>query len=34
MDKALDEAKLPKESEDFLRGFFHHMATFLMNTPT
>src|SRR6185295_9020455 len=33
MDKALDEAKLPKESEDFLRGFFHHMATFLMNTP-
>src|SRR4030095_13870302 len=29
MDKALDEAKLPKESEDFLRGFFHHMATFL-----
>jgi hemoglobin len=34
MDKALDEAKLPKEAEDFLRGFFHHMATFLMNTPT
>ena len=34
MDKALDEAKLPRESEDFLRGFFHHMATFLMNTPT
>ena len=33
MDKALDEAALPKESEDFLRGFFHHMATFLMNTP-
>jgi hemoglobin len=31
MDKALDEARLPKESEDFLRGFFHHMATFLMN---
>ena len=34
MDRALDEAKLPKESEDLLRGFFHHMATFLMNTPT
>jgi hemoglobin len=33
MDHALDEAKLPKESEDFLRGFFHHMATFLMNAP-
>jgi hemoglobin len=34
MDQALDEAKLPKESEDLLRAFFHHMATFLMNTPT
>jgi len=34
MDRALDETKLPKESEDLLRGFFHHMATFLMNTPT
>ena len=34
MDRALDEAKLPKESEDLLRGFFHHMATFLMNAPT
>ena len=34
MDQALDVAKLPKESEDLLRGFFHHMATFLMNTPT
>ena len=34
MDRALDEAKLPKESEDVLRGFFHHMATFLMNAPT
>lgn len=32
MDRALDEAKLPKESEDLLRGFFHHMATFLMNS--
>jgi hemoglobin len=34
MDRALDETKLPKESEDLLRGFFHHMSTFLMNTPT
>ena len=34
MDRALDEAKLAKESEDLLRAFFHHMATFLMNTPT
>ena len=34
MDQALEVAKLPKESEDLLRGFFHHMATFLMNTPT
>jgi hemoglobin len=34
MDRALDEAKLPKESEDLLRAFFHHMSTFLMNTPT
>jgi hemoglobin len=33
MDKALDDAQLPKESEDLLRGFFHQMATFLMNTP-
>ena len=34
MDRALDEAQLPKESEDLLRAFFHHMATFLMNAPT
>jgi hypothetical protein len=34
MDRALDEAQLPKESEEVLRGFFHHMATFLMNAPT
>ncbi len=33
MDRALDEARLPQESEDLLRGFFHHMASFLMNTP-
>lgn len=34
MDRALDEAQLPKESAELLRGFFHHMATFLMNAPT
>ena len=34
MEKALDESKLPKESHDLLCAFFHHMATFLMNTPT
>ena len=33
MEKALDDAKLPKESHDLLCAFFHHMATFLMNTP-
>ena len=33
MDRALDEAQLPKESKDLLCEFFHHMATFLMNTP-
>jgi len=33
MEKALDEAKLPKESHDLLCAFFHHMATFLMNSP-
>ena len=34
MDKALDEAALPAESTQCLREFFHHMATFLMNTPS
>lgn len=34
MDNALAEAKLPAESAECLRGFFHHMATFLMNTPS
>ena len=34
MDRALDQAELPQESEDLLRAFFHHMATFLMNAPT
>lgn len=33
MERALDEAKLPKESHDLLCAFFHHMASFLMNTP-
>ena len=33
MEKALKDAKLPAESERLLCDFFHHMATFLMNTP-
>jgi hemoglobin len=33
MERALDEAKLPKESHDLLCAFFHHMATFLINRP-
>jgi hemoglobin len=32
MDRALDEAALPAEADAVLRQFFHHMATFLMNT--
>jgi hemoglobin len=34
MERALDEAKLPKESHDLLCAFFHHMASFLMNSPS
>lgn len=34
MERALDEAKLPKESHDLLCAFFHHMASFLMNAPS
>src|SRR6187402_3993840 len=34
MDRALAEAKLPAESEKLLCDFFHHMASFLMNTPS
>jgi hemoglobin len=34
MERALEEAHLPKESKDLLCAFFHHMATFLMNTPS
>ena len=33
MDRALEQAALPQESADVLRQFFHHMSTFLMNTP-
>lgn len=33
MERALEEAQLPNESKDLLCAFFHHMATFLMNTP-
>jgi hemoglobin len=33
MEKALDEAKLPEESRKLLCDFFHHMATFMINTP-
>ena len=32
MERALDEAELPKESRDLLCEFFHHMATFMINT--
>ena len=32
MDKALEEAALPAESTQVLREFFHHMATFMINT--
>ena len=34
MDRALDETKLPAESTQLLREFFHHMATFMINTPS
>ena len=34
MERALEEAQQPKESKDLLCAFFHHMATFLMNTPS
>lgn len=34
MDKALEQAALPAESTQCLRAFFHHMATFMINTPT
>jgi len=32
MDRALDEAALPADVAQFLRHFFHEMATFLMNS--
>jgi hemoglobin len=33
MDRALDQVELPADASKVLRDFFHHMATFLMNTP-
>lgn len=33
MDRALTEAALDQEAEHVLRGFFAHMARFLMNRP-
>lgn len=33
MENALNEAQLPKESRDLLCAFFHHMASFLINSP-
>jgi hemoglobin len=32
MDRALDQAELPADAAHLLRQFFHHMATFLMNS--
>ena len=34
MDRALEEAQLPTESKDLLCAFFHHMATFMINSPS
>ena len=34
MDRALEQAALPADAAKILRDFFHHMSTFLMNTPT
>jgi hemoglobin len=33
MDRALVEAALPPEAVAVLQPFFHHMATFMVNTP-
>jgi hemoglobin len=33
MDRAFTEAQLDPEAEQVLRGFFAHMARFLMNRP-
>jgi hemoglobin len=33
MDRALDEAALPGEAVAVLQPFFHHMASFMINTP-
>ena len=32
MDRALDQAALPADADQFLREFFHQTATFLMNS--
>ena len=34
MDRALDQAALPADAARILRDFFHHMATFMINSPT
>lgn len=31
MDRALADAALPEDAAAVLRGFFHHMATFMIN---
>jgi truncated hemoglobin YjbI len=33
MDRALVETALPAEAVAVLQPFFHHMATFMINTP-
>ena len=33
MDRALIEAGLPDEAVAVLQPFFHHMASFMINTP-
>jgi hemoglobin len=32
MDRALDQSQLPADATKVLRDFFHHMATFMINT--
>ena len=34
MDRALAQAELPGDAANVLRQFFHHMATFMINTPS
>ena len=33
MDRALEQAALPDEAVAVLQPFFHHMASFMINTP-